>query len=133
MAKGIVIGLIIGALVVYMALSQNAPEQAQTGGNLSEAPEYVANKAVVETMYKAFMDEDMETASALVADSVKWTSPAYGSDLDGGTKDEWQALLQKALALRFMQERLIARAIFLELLMFKLDHGLQSLALGTFL
>ena len=94
MGKGIVIGLIIGALVVYLALSQNAPEEAQSAANLSEAPEYVANKAVVEAMYKAFMDEDMETASALVADSVKWTSPVYGSELDGGTKDEWRALLQ---------------------------------------
>ena len=94
MAKGIVIGLIIGALIAYMALSPNSPDEAQTSTNLSEAPEYVANKAVVETMFKAFMNEDLEAWSVLVADSVKWTSPGYGAELDRGTKDEWQADLQ---------------------------------------
>ena len=94
MGKGIVIGLIIGALVVYLALSQNAPEEAPSAANLSEAPEYVANKAVVEAMFAAFTAEDLDTWSGVVADSVKWTTPAYGAELDGGTKDDWRALLQ---------------------------------------
>ena len=91
MAK-VIIGIIIGALVVYLAL--NSSEDAQTSTNLSESPEYVANKAVVEAMFKAHIDEDMEAWSALVADSLTWSAPHYGSVNGAGTKEGWAAVLK---------------------------------------
>ena len=57
MAK-LIIGIVIGALVVYLVM--NSSEDAQTSANLSESPEYVANKAVAEAMFQAVMDEDMK-------------------------------------------------------------------------
>ena len=86
MAK-LVIGIIIGALVVYLAL--NSSEDAQTSINLSESPEYVANKAVMEAHFQGLMDEDLEAMSAQVADSLKWSAPAYGAVAYAGSKDDY--------------------------------------------
>jgi len=88
----LIIGLIVGALVTYLVL--NPSEEVQKSAKLSESPEYVANKAVVEAMFQAHMDEDMEAWSALVADSLKWSSPSYGSVSQAGTKDDWTAVVK---------------------------------------
>ena len=94
MAK-LIIGIVIGALVVYLVM--NSSEDAQTSANLSESPEYVANKAVAEAMFQAVMDEDMEAWAATVSDTVKYTSPLYapGTATGVGTKEDWMKDTQR--------------------------------------
>ncbi|SVD82938.1 uncharacterized protein METZ01_LOCUS435792, partial [marine metagenome] len=81
------IGIIVGALVVYLAL--NSSGGVQTSTNLSESPDYVANKAVMEAHFQGYLDEDLEAMSAQVADSLKWSAPAYGSVAYAGSKDDY--------------------------------------------
>lgn len=84
----LVIGIVIGALGAYLAM--NGAEEAPAPVNLNEGPAYVANKAVVESMFQALIDKDLKAWSAIVSDTVKYTAAAYAPDATpiSGTKED---------------------------------------------
>lgn len=85
----LIIGLIVGALVTYLVL--NPSKEVQKSAILSESPEYLANKAVVEAWFQAIIDEDMEAWVATVSDTVKYKPAAYAPRVDpaAGTIEAW--------------------------------------------
>ena len=107
-----VVGFIAGALLVYLLL--NAPNDTHTHGNLSEDPEYVANKAVVETMLQAYVDEDFEAWAATVSDTVKYGPSAYkypASLFASGTKEDFSHSVRSGMD--EFEDMSIAQAVYL--------------------
>jgi ketosteroid isomerase-like protein len=88
-----IIGFVVGAAAVYIFLVPPAGD-TEEASNLSNSPVYLANLAVVKSMHQAHMDEDMETWSTMIADSLKWSAPSYGSVNQAGTKEDWAELLK---------------------------------------
>ena len=87
-----IIGFVVGAAAVYLlVLSTGDTEKVS---DLSNSPVYLANLAVVKSMHQAHMDEDMETWSTMIADSLKWSAPSYGSVTQAGTKEGLAALMK---------------------------------------
>jgi len=110
MAK-LVIGILIGALGAYLVL--NGPAEAPAPVNLNEDPAYVANKGVVEAMFQALIDEDMEAWSATVSDTVKYTAATYTPDAtpNSGTKEDWMKSVQNGMD--NFDDLTIAQAVYL--------------------
>ncbi|HIG45121.1 MAG TPA: hypothetical protein EYQ20_01365 [candidate division Zixibacteria bacterium] len=87
-----IIGFVVGAAAVYLLVPPAGDTEKDS--NLSNSPVYLANLAVVKSMHQAHMDEDSETWSTMIADSLKWSSPEYGSVNQAGTKEDWAALMK---------------------------------------
>ena len=87
-----IIGFVVGAAAVYLLVPPAGDTEKDS--NLSNSPVYLANLAVVKSMHQAHMDEDLETWSTMIADSLKWSSPEYGSVNQAGTKEDDAALMK---------------------------------------
>lgn len=88
------ISLIVLALFVLVACKESATqEQSETAEQ--SAPDYAAfNKkvAVIRAFFKAHGDEDLAAQSALLADTMKWSPPAYNGNKWLGKEDLVAAL-----------------------------------------
>lgn len=86
------ITLVALGLFAFSACKQAAPSEEMTK---TEAPDYAAfdeKVAVISAFYQAHSDEDLETLSNMIADTLQWSPPQYNGNQWLGKEDLLDAL-----------------------------------------
>ncbi|NNC60955.1 MAG: nuclear transport factor 2 family protein [Eudoraea sp.] len=86
------ITLAVLGLFAFSACKQAAPDEEMTK---TEAPDYEAfdeKVAVISAFYQAHSDEDLETLSNMLADTLQWSPPQYNGNQWLGKEDLLAAL-----------------------------------------
>jgi hypothetical protein len=87
--------LLFASIVMFLVLACNDKEKTEVDSSKKNAEMkdlYEKNLASLKSGIAAFEKEDIEGWAAMVADSAKWNSPAYGDSVS--TKAHWKETLK---------------------------------------